>query len=247
MSFSPGAIVTDRSSPIPLYFQVASELERAIENGLLKPGDQLDNEIMLAEQLGLSRPTVRRALEYLVDKGHLVRRRGIGTQVVLRQVRRPIELTSLYEDLESSGQAPTTQVVSLDTVPAPDWVARELDIPEASPVLDIRRLRLSRGEPLALMHNFVPVGLVALSAAELETQGLYPLLRAAGLELQLASQRVGARTATAAEARQLAERRGACVLTMHRITYDQKGRPIEVGDHLYRPTMYSFEFALAPR
>ena len=119
MAFQPGSIQVNRTSPVPLYFQVAQELERAIEDNRLQPGDQLDNELLLADQLGLSRPTMRRALQYLVDKGYLVRRRGIGTQVVHRKVRRPIELTSLYDDLESSGQQPTTTVLSLSSWPPP--------------------------------------------------------------------------------------------------------------------------------
>src|SRR6266566_8512134 len=66
----------DRSSPIPLYFQVTAQLEAAIDAGELAPGDRLPNEIELAGSLGLSRPTMRRAMEVLVGKGLLVRKRG---------------------------------------------------------------------------------------------------------------------------------------------------------------------------
>src|SRR6266487_5116041 len=90
MGYSPASIAVDRASPVPLYYQVAQELERAIESGELVPGSRLENEIVLAQQLGLSRPTVRRAIEYLVERGMLVRRRGVGTQVVLPRVRRAI-------------------------------------------------------------------------------------------------------------------------------------------------------------
>jgi DNA-binding transcriptional regulator YhcF (GntR family) len=98
------AIPVDRTSPVPLYFQVAQHLERAIAGGELAPGTRLENEIMLADQLGLSRPTMRRAIQYLVDRGLLVRKRGVGTQVVQSKVRRPVVLTSLYDDLDKSGQ-----------------------------------------------------------------------------------------------------------------------------------------------
>ena len=97
----------DRSSPVPLYFQVAQQIEQAIDQGELAPGDRLDNEISLAEQFGLSRPTMRRAIQELVDKGLLVRKRGVGTQVVHGQVTRPVELTSLFDDLANHHQAPT--------------------------------------------------------------------------------------------------------------------------------------------
>ena len=75
-------VVVNRSSPVPLYFQVAEQIERAIFDGKLAPGDRIANEVALADQLGLSRPTVRQAIQTLVDKGLLVRKRGVGTQVV---------------------------------------------------------------------------------------------------------------------------------------------------------------------
>ena len=108
----------DRSSPVPLYFQVAQQIEHAINEGELAPGDRLDNEISLAEQFGLSRPTMRRAIQELVDKGLLVRKRGVGTQVVHGQVTRPVELTSLFDDLTSHHQTPTTVVLTNEIVTA---------------------------------------------------------------------------------------------------------------------------------
>src|SRR5690606_41132648 len=67
-------------SPIPLYYQVAQSLKRTIASGELAPGERLANEIDLAATLGVSRPTVRRALRYLVEEGLLVRKPGVGTQ-----------------------------------------------------------------------------------------------------------------------------------------------------------------------
>ncbi|HEX8497337.1 MAG TPA: GntR family transcriptional regulator, partial [Actinomycetales bacterium] len=89
----------DRSSPVPLYFQLATQLQAAIDDGRLGSGDPIENEVALAERLGLSRPTVRRAIQELVAKGLLVRQRGVGTQVAHRMVHRRAELTSLHDDL----------------------------------------------------------------------------------------------------------------------------------------------------
>ena len=97
-------IRVDRTSPVPLYFQVAQHLEQLIESGELPMGTRLENETDLADQLGLSRPTMRRAIEYLVGKGLLVRKRGIGTQVVHTKVTREVELTSLWDDLAKNGR-----------------------------------------------------------------------------------------------------------------------------------------------
>ena len=245
MGFSLASASVDRSSPVPLYYQLAQQLERAIESGELSRGTHLGNEILLADQLGLSRPTVRRAIGYLVDRGLLVRKRGVGTQVVQPRVRRPMELTSLYDDLSGGGQEPTTRVLSLDKLPAPDLVARALGLSDGDPVLAVERLRLAHGEPLAVLRNYLPADLVALDCEALERTGLYQLMRAAGVRLHLATQTVGARVATAAEARLLGERRNAPLLTMQRVAYDDSGRAVEFGSHYYRASLYSFEFVLS--
>ncbi|MBM0238896.1 GntR family transcriptional regulator [Micromonospora sp. ATA32] len=101
-------IAVDRSSPVPLYFQVAQQFAAAIQRGELAPGDRLDSELQLADRLGLSRPTVRQAIQHLVNKGLIVRRRGVGTQVVRGEIRRAVELTSLHDDLVRAGQQPST-------------------------------------------------------------------------------------------------------------------------------------------
>src|SRR5664279_3397792 len=76
----PGTL--NRSSAVPLYQQLAGQLQRAITTGELAPGSQLGDEIALAERCGVSRPTTRPAIAELVGQGLLVRKRGVGTQVV---------------------------------------------------------------------------------------------------------------------------------------------------------------------
>jgi len=246
--FSPTtSIAVDRASPVPLYYQVAQQLEQVIQSGELAPGTRLNNELVLADQLGVSRPTLRRAMEYLVDRGYLVRKRGIGTQVVHPKLRRPVQLTSLYDDLTLSGKDPRTSVVSFKTTPATDAVAHVLGIDDGSPVIALERLRYADDEPLALMRNWIPPGRVELTAELLEQTGLYQLMRSAGLRLHLASQTIGARAATPAEARRLHAAKGEPLLTMQRTTYDDMGHPVELGDHLYRASLYSFEVVLTSR
>ncbi|UGY94330.1 GntR family transcriptional regulator [Streptomyces gobiensis] len=237
----------DRSSPVPLYFQLSQQLETAIEQGKLSPGSLLGNEIDLAGRLGLSRPTVRQAIQALVDKGLLVRRRGIGTQVVHSQVKRPLELSSLYDDLEAAGQRPATQVLRLETEEATAEVAAALGVAEGTEVRLIERLRLTHGEPMAYLRNHIPVDLLNLDSAELETTGLYRLMRGAGITLHSARQSVGARAASATEGDLLGEVEGAPLLTMQRTTYDDTGKAVEYGSHMYRASRYSFDFQLLVR
>lgn len=232
---------------MPLYYQVAQQLTRAIETGRLAPGSRLDNEIDLANRLGLSRPTMRRAIGYLVEQGLLVRKRGVGTQVVHTKVRRAIELTSLYDDLAAADQKPRTDVLDLTVGPADLEVTRALDLAGGEPVTSLVRLRFAGDEPLALMRNYLPASVIDLDADRLTQHGLYELMRASGVRLRIAEQTIGARAASAAEARLLTERRGAPLLTMTRTTHDDTGRIVEYATHLYRSSLYSFELTLLGR
>jgi DNA-binding GntR family transcriptional regulator len=235
----------DRTSPIPLYFQVATRLQELIEKGEIGVGDRIENEVDLAERLGVSRPTTRRAIQYLVERGMLIRRRGVGTQVVHPKVRRPVELSSLYDDLINSDRTPRTDVLDLRVIPAPAEVAAALEIAAGTEVTWIERLRYAGGEPLALMHNAIPAGLLGLTREQLADHGLYELLRRAGFLPRIATQVIGARSATASEARTLLEKKGASLLTMTRTAWDAGGRALEYGSHVYRASRYSFELNLS--
>ncbi|MFD0025683.1 GntR family transcriptional regulator [Streptomyces sp. NPDC058382] len=240
-------ITIDRSSPVPLYFQVAQQLQHLIESGTLAPGTRLENEIALADQFGLSRPTMRQAMQHLVDKGLLARKRGVGTQVVNNRVRRQIELTSLFEDLRRDGRRPRTELLSMRTAPAPAEAAAALKLEPGADTLALRRLRYADDEPIAVMENHLPPGLLGLTEEDLTQHGLYELLRRAGISLRTADQTIGARRATAAESRLLDEPRGGTLLTMERTVLGDAGRPVEFGSHLYRASRYSFEMTLTAR
>ncbi|HUL27034.1 MAG TPA: GntR family transcriptional regulator [Streptosporangiaceae bacterium] len=237
---TPGVINIDRTSPVPMYFQLAQHYEAAIRSGALKVGSRLDNEVQLAERLGMSRPTVRAAFLYLSNKGLVVRKRGAGTLVANESIDRDVELTSLYDDLAAAGRGPATQVIRNEVVHASDRVAEALRLPERALVNSLQRIRLADGEPIALMHNYLPAALVHLSIEMLEQHGLYELLRASGIRMSSATQRMSAKNASPTEARTLGETRGAALLTMERIAYDDTGRPVEFGQHLYRASRYAF-------
>ena len=235
----------DRNSPIPLYFQIAENLRRAIEEGTLKPGERLDNELDLTERLGVSRPTVRQAVQRLAEQGLVIRRRGLGTVVVAPHILRSVALTSLYDDLSATHRHPATTVLAAREVEADDDVAKALSLPSGAAVLYLERLRLADGTPLAIMHNFLPAGLLKGRPEDaLEKTGLYELLRSQGIRLQAGEQVIGARRATAHEANLLQAPRNATVLTMARTTFDHEGKPVEHGRHAYLADRYSFKMTL---
>lgn len=237
----------DRTGPVPLYFQVSTRLQAAIRSGEIPSGARLENEISIAEQLGVSRPTVRRAIQELVDKGLLVRRRGIGTQVVQGSVTRQVELTSLFDDLQSAHHEPGTQVLARELIDADTAVAEALGVAPGTAVLRIRRRRSTDGVPVAVMENHLPAPLTDITVEQLENRGLYQILRARGVAISVAKQRIGARRAEHDEHELLEIEAGGPVLTMERISFDQSGAAIEFGRHCYRPDMYSFETTLVAK
>jgi DNA-binding GntR family transcriptional regulator len=225
----------------PLYLQVSRHIEQAVDGGHLRPGDRLDGEIGLAEQLGISRQTMRRAIAELVQRGLLVRKHGVGTQVMDTGRRRASRLSSLHDELDQADRRPSTRVLSLEQTEAHADVAEALDLTVGTPVIALQRLRLAAGQPVAIMHNWLPADLVDLDATHLERRGLYQLLRGGGLKMSVARQTIGADAADAAQGRLLALREGAPVLTMRTVTYTNVGQAVDYGRHTYRPDRYQFE------
>ena len=237
----------DRSGPIPLYYQIAKRLQDAIEQGQLPPGARIENELKLADQLSISRPTIRRAIRELVDQGLLVRRRGVGTQVVRGRMKRSVELTSLYDDLSNSGRSPTTKLLLHEVIEPSAEVIEHLGLNAGESVLHIVRLRYTDGVPFALLENFLPPEFATITAESLEKHGLYQLMRSRGTSMRVAHQTIGARASTKEEAKLFNQKAGSPVLTMSRTLYNQSGHAVEFGVHSYRPDLYSFQVTLVEK
>lgn len=233
----------DRDSPTPLYEQIAQPIEQAILSGELPAGAMIEDEVSMAHRLDVARPTARRALQELVGKGLLTRRRGVGTRVAPPHVHRPMKLSSLNEDLVDAGFKPSTKVLGYNVREATASEAEELGLTPGDGVLAVSRLRYADDHPLALLTNVIPLD-IAPTWQELGEHGLYQCLHQRGVQITSATQSIGARGATDDEAETLGEDPGAPLLTMHRVGRTAEGRAVEVGEHVYRPSLYSFQFSL---
>ncbi|MGO1592160.1 MAG: GntR family transcriptional regulator [Ancrocorticia sp.] len=240
--FAP-QLVLDRDSGTPLYQQIANPLEEAITTGKVEPGRLIEDEVSMAARLSVSRPTARRALQDLVSRGLLTRRRGVGTRVTPSQVRRPLSLTSLNDDLTKSGFEPHTEVMSYEVKLASEKEAELLGCPTGTEIIQVRRRRFIDERALAIMLNLLPA-VSAPTLTELSTSGLYASLAKRGVQPATAQQSVGARIATEEDATILETEPGAALLTMQRTAYDAAGAVVEYGSHIYNADLYSFHFAL---
>ena len=214
-------ITLDRSSPVPLYFQISEPIAELINSGALPADTRLEDELSMAARLHVSRPTARQALQRLVDRGL-------------------VELTSLMKDLVEAGHQVHTTIQRYEARPATETEADVLKVAEGTLVVHIERTRFTNSEPIAVLTNLIPAD-IAPTMQELESNSLYDMMRERGVTLASARQVIGARTATAKEAKLLSEHRGAALLTTQRTTYDPSGRVVEYGDHIYRASRYSFE------
>ncbi|WP_312721306.1 GntR family transcriptional regulator [Mobilicoccus sp.] len=234
-------VVIDRTSPTPLYHQLAEQFTAMITDGVLKPGDPFENEISLAERLELSRPTVRRAISELVAEGLLTRRRGVGTTVATHPVHRRDRLTSLHDDLLRTGRHPQTSVLDLRTDVIDERAAEALGRAPDTPLVFVRRLRSTEEGPLAVLRNWLPPEFADLTVDELTRTGLYDVLRTRGHPPEVGHQTIGARAATSVERRLLRLGRIDPVLTMIGHAHDGTGAVVEFGDHCYRADQYALD------
>ena len=179
----------------------------------------------------------------MVTKGLLSRRRGVGTRVTPTHVHRPMKLSSLNDDLVDAGFTPTTKVLSYLVRESTAAESEMLGLKPGEGILSVRRLRFADDHPLAVLSNILPLD-IAPTWQELGAHGLYRCLGNQGVHIASAQQEIGARGADMEEAEILGEHLGAPLLTMHRVGRNSEGRSVEIGEHVYRPGLYSFKFSL---
>jgi GntR family transcriptional regulator len=140
-------------------------------------GDAIPSERQLSSDLGVSRLTVRAALDDLVREGLLVRRRGSGTFVSEPKIAQELTMTSFTEDMRRRGMVPGSRTVDLRTAPAGAWLGRILHVSPSEPLVVVKRVRLADHETMAIETLHVRASLVpGLSAADLERHSFYTLL-----------------------------------------------------------------------
>jgi GntR family transcriptional regulator len=143
----------------------------------LAVGDAIPSERQLGADLGVSRLTVRAALDQLVREGYLVRRRGAGTFIAEPKVAKGMDISSFSDDMRARGLTPASRTLDLRTIPAGARLGRILHVSPSEPVLSIKRLRLADGEPMAIELLHVRASLVpGLTAGDLEENSFYDLL-----------------------------------------------------------------------
>ena len=238
----------DKTSPIPYYHQLADLLRHEIgERESQGEVYQLPSENELAERHGITRATVRHALDVLEREGWIFREKGKGSFAAVRRVEQELtQLVSTTEDMRRRDWPLITKVVSVEQVLAAPYVAHALELPVGTPVYQLCRLRIVDGEPLSLQTAYLPAELCPnLDEADL-TSSLYRLLETRyGLRLWTGKEILRARCPTPYEAELLQVQEAMPVMYMERVTYAVHGAAVEYLEAVWRGDRYDFKVTLA--
>lgn len=236
----------EREPGNPLYLQLKHHLLRRIQAGEWQEGQHIPTEAEMKEEYGLSRATVRQALEELESEGYIERKRRFGT-IVSRQRIKPelLKLTSFTEDVLARGLSPESKTLDVDFVTPPLRAREAFRLEPQEKVWRIRRLRSASGEPFGLHELYLPP---TLQFSPRDLSGMvsyYKLLEERhGLKPANAAEHLTASVANKQEAALLKIAEGAPLLVAWRTTFDENNQIIECVKILYRADRYEYTIQL---
>ena len=225
----------------PRYMQLRERLSDAIGAGILAPGSALPSEREIGNLTDLSRVTVRKAIQALVESGDVVQRQGSGSFVTDKAERLQqslSQLTSFSEDMAQRGMTTAVQMLEQSVCrPSPAEVAA-LDLAAGASVSRLARLRMADDRPLAIERASLPTDILP-NPMEV-TASLYEVLERSKLRPVRATQKISAINLEDADARLLGVPTGAAGLRIERVSYLPSGRVAEFTQSIYRGDAYDF-------
>jgi GntR family transcriptional regulator len=228
----------DESSSLPLYQQLQRVLRNAIEKRLVAPDDALPPERDMAEELSVSRITVRKAIDGLVEDGLLVRRQGAGTFVCARVEKNFAKLTSFSEDMRARGRKPRSVWLNKSSGTVTPEESLTLRLSPGTPVYRFHRIRYADDAPMALEYATILGS--CLPSIEAVDSSMYEALEKAGNRPVRALQRLRAVLFTADQAKLLKAHEKDAGLLVERVGFINDGRAVEFSQSFYRGDIYDF-------
>ena len=228
----------DEASTLPLYQQLQRALREIIEKRVLGADDALPPERDLAEQLSVSRITVRKAVDGLVEEGLLVRRQGSGTFVCARVEKNFSKLTSFSEDMRARGRKPRSVWLNRAAGTVTPEEALTLRSSPGTPVYRFHRIRYADDAPMALEYATVLAS--CLPSVEAVETSLYEALAENDSRPVRALQRLRAVLLTAEQAQLLKAQEKDAGLLVERLGFLKDGRAVEFSQSFYRGEIYDF-------
>jgi len=237
MNLTDRLVLLNKDDPTPLYLQLQRGLRDAIHNHLIAPDNAIPTERDLATDLGISRITVRKAIDGLVEEGILTRRQGAGTFVVGARVEKSFSrISSFSEDMIARGRTPSSVWVSRTSGTVTPEEALLLGLSPGTEVYRFQRVRYADEQSMALEFATVPA--FCLPSIEVVTNSLYEALAASGHRPVRALQRVRAVGFSSEHAKILQIEAGSPGLFIERRGFMADGRTVEYTQSFYRGDAY---------
>ncbi len=238
----------DKSSPIPLYYQMKQAILEAVHDGTLKEGDMIPSELDLCAMHDISRSTIRQTLSELVMEGYLTRQRAKGTVVAAPKIdaRFLNKLQSYNEEMRQKGLVPSTRLMNLKVLEGVRHINEKLRLDVSEPLIYLERLRCADGEPLVYLETYIPYNSFPLLLKQDFTNGsLYEYMeRLYDKRVSRVIRKLEAVIANSAEAQLLDIARGAPVCLVKTVAYTASGEPVEYSVARYRGDRNEFSVEL---
>lgn len=227
-----------------LYDQIKDDLLSKIKDGTYPEGQTIPSELELAEMYGVSRPTIRQALQILVSDGYLEKRRRRGTVVTKPKVSQSFTMSiSSFEDaMRLAGRLPKTKVLMFKRERANAEVEKRLELARGQDVFKLVRLRYADDLPNVFVESYIPCTLYpGLDSFDFNESSLYAAMDTCGNPVMTARRRLEAIKADGAAAALLDVEAGDPLLLFHTVARDANGTAVEYSVATYRGESNSFE------
>jgi GntR family transcriptional regulator len=235
-------------SPLPLYYQLEQDLRARIRANEFPDGAAIPTEQRLCESYGVSRITVRRALDALMAGGLIARRQGVGTFVnAPGGTVKSLRLIGSLDDLASYSAPLTHRILAKDAVPAAPAIAEALDLPVGTPVTRVEAAVSLGGEPFAHAELYCPpdVGdLIDTTSVSAHASLIAMIEEKLGRPIEHADQTIEAAPADRRVAAHLALKVRAPVLKVDRTYYTDTDRAVIAAVVHYHPERYRYSVQL---
>jgi GntR family transcriptional regulator len=238
------------NSPLPLYHQVYLLLRQRLLDGVYQADEPLPGENALAQEYGVSRLTMRRALDTLAEEGLVSRRQGRGTYAQfpprLSAPQPGGSIDALMAHLSRMGMRTQVKLLDLAVEPAPPAVAARLEVEAGAPVHRAIRVRSHQGQPFSYLKTYVPDAIGRrISRKALASKPLLQIFGDLGIRVSGAEQSISAMLADPAAAQALDVPVASALLNIRRLVRDAAGRPVEYLDARYRPDRFEYRLDMA--
>ena len=226
------------------YHSIRDEIRDLIAD--LDVGEALPPERALATELGVSRMTLRRAIDELAREGLITRRQGAGTFVAEPKVAPSLAATSFSQDMRERGLVPSSRTLSIEELLAGPQLARRLELSPSERILRIVRLRLADAAPMAIETLHVPLDLIGpLESDDLEDASFYELLTRKGVTIDHGVQSIEPTVTDEGASEVLEVPLRSPALLFEQTTWCTDGRAVEFVRSVYRGDRYRLTATLS--